>query len=57
VLDKVGDDTGPYARGRTVLVWMDYATNRSLPWPAGVLEQLGRQCAPAAHAVKIGANQ
>ncbi|WP_370628168.1 acyl-CoA thioesterase [Bordetella sp. BOR01] len=57
VLDKAGDDAGPYARGRTVLVWMDYATNRSQPWSPGVLEQLGRQCMPAAQAAKIGSNQ
>ncbi|MBO1113501.1 acyl-CoA thioesterase [Bordetella petrii] len=56
LLDKVGDDSGPYARGRTVLVWMDYAANRSQPWPPGVLEQLGRQCVSAAQAVKIGSN-
>src|SRR3546814_17723506 len=33
VLGKAGDDSGPYARGRTVLVWMDYAANRSQPQP------------------------
>jgi len=56
VLDKAGDDSGPYARGRTVLVWMNYQTNRSQPWTPDVLEQLGRRCVPAAQAVKIGAN-
>ncbi|OZI45431.1 thioesterase [Bordetella genomosp. 5] len=42
-LEKVGDDAGPYARGRNVLVWMDYTANRSAPWPAEVLAQLGGQ--------------
>ncbi|WP_026640397.1 MULTISPECIES: acyl-CoA thioesterase [Bordetella] len=47
VLEKADDDGGPYARGRTVLVWMDYEANRSQPWSPGVLEQLGARCAPA----------
>jgi len=48
VLDKVGDDTGPYARGRSVLVWMDYTVNRSAALPAQALQRLAAQCAPAA---------
>ncbi|MFQ1063525.1 thioesterase [Bordetella trematum] len=43
VLEKVGDDSGPYARGRNVLVWMDYVANCSMAWPAEVLERLGGQ--------------
>ncbi|MFJ1301323.1 acyl-CoA thioesterase [Pseudomonadota bacterium AL_CKDN230030165-1A_HGKHYDSX7] len=42
-LEKVGDDAGPYARGRNVLVWMDYTANRSAPWPAEVLARLAGQ--------------
>ncbi|GAB1578226.1 acyl-CoA thioesterase [Bordetella petrii] len=47
VLEKVGDDTGPYARGRSVLVWMDFIANRSQPWPADVLARLAGQFVPA----------
>ncbi len=43
VLEKVGDDSGPYARGRNVLVWMDYVANCSMAWPAEVLARLGGQ--------------
>ncbi|WP_427185009.1 acyl-CoA thioesterase [Bordetella bronchialis] len=39
-LDKVGDARGPYARGRNVLVWLDYVGNRPAPWPAHVLAAL-----------------
>jgi acyl-CoA thioester hydrolase len=39
-LEKVGDERGPYARGRNVLVWMDYVGNRSEPWPTHVLSVL-----------------
>ncbi|WP_415830262.1 acyl-CoA thioesterase [Bordetella flabilis] len=39
-LDKRGDPRGPYARGRNVLVWMDYQGNRAEPWPAHVLSAL-----------------
>lgn len=42
-LEKVGDDGGPYARGRNVLVWMDYVANRSAPWPPEVLARLADQ--------------
>ena len=48
VLDKAGDDTGPYARGRSVLVWMDYTTHQSRPLPAAALARLAAQCVPAA---------
>lgn len=43
ILEKVDDQTGPYARGRTVMVWMDYATNRSAPLPQQVLQDLAKQ--------------
>ncbi|AHV93291.1 acyl-CoA thioesterase [Bordetella holmesii] len=42
-LEKVGDSSGPYARGRNVLVWMDYVANCSKAWPADVLARLGAQ--------------
>ncbi|MFC4274916.1 acyl-CoA thioesterase [Achromobacter aloeverae] len=42
VLEKAGDEGGPYARGRNVLVWMDYVANRSAPWPAAALAALAR---------------
>ncbi|HEY0296221.1 MAG TPA: thioesterase family protein [Bordetella sp.] len=47
ILDKIGDATGSYARGRNVLVWMDYLNNRSAPWPAEVLGRLGGLFVPA----------
>ncbi|KOF52975.1 thioesterase [Achromobacter sp. DMS1] len=47
-LEKAGDDTGPYARGRNVLVWMDYVANVSAPWPPEVLARLAAQFQPAA---------
>ncbi len=46
-LDKVGDESGSYARGRNVLVWMDYINTRSQPWPADVLGRLGAAFTPA----------
>lgn len=47
VLEKVGDDSGPYARGRNVLVWMDYVANKSAPWPPEVLQRLSTQLTAA----------
>lgn len=47
ILDKVGDDTGPYARGRTVLVWIDYGSGSSIAMPKEVLQALATQCTPA----------
>lgn len=51
MLEKVGDEGGgpgnnPYARGRNVLVWMDFVANRSAPWPAGVLASLAGVLTP-----------
>ncbi|OZI30392.1 thioesterase [Bordetella genomosp. 10] len=46
LLEKVGDDSGPYARGRNVLVWMDNTANRSAPWPAETLAALARVMRP-----------
>lgn len=43
LLEKVGDDSGPYARGRNVLVWMDYVANCSMAWPHEVLTRLAGQ--------------
>jgi len=49
VLDKVGEEGGgPYARGRNVLVWMDYVANRSAPWPPATLAALARVLTPLA---------
>ncbi|MNU33387.1 Thioesterase superfamily protein [compost metagenome] len=48
LLDKVGDTAGPYARGRNVLVWMDYVANASAAWPPEVLAQMATQFKPAA---------
>jgi len=39
-LERKGDDRGPYATGRNVLVWIDYLGNRSEPWPTHVLSAL-----------------
>lgn len=47
-LEKVGDDSGPYASGRNVLVWMDYVTNKSAAWPAEVLRRFAAQLKPDA---------
>ncbi|WP_459617783.1 acyl-CoA thioesterase [Bordetella sp. 2513F-2] len=47
VLENPGEAPGAYARGRNVLVWMDYLENRSAPWPADVLAALARQFRPA----------
>lgn len=30
-----------YAKGKNVLVWMDYAAGRSAPWPEHLLQSLG----------------
>lgn len=46
-LEKIGDAAGPYARGRNVLVWMDYVNNRSEPWPDEVLARMGGLFTPA----------
>ncbi|MNL53838.1 Thioesterase superfamily protein [compost metagenome] len=48
LLEKAGDDAGPYARGRNVLVWMDYVANTSAPWPPEVLAQMATQFQAAA---------
>ncbi len=42
-LTIAGDEAEPvlYARGRNVLVWMDYRNGRSAPWPARLLAALG----------------
>lgn len=39
-LDNPGDDLGPYATGRNVLVWVDYVENQPRPWPAEALAAL-----------------
>ena len=38
-----GDATDPvlYAKGKNVLVWMDYGAGRSAPWPDRLLAALG----------------
>ena len=35
-----------YARSRIVLVWMDWKTNKSVPWSDEVLVKLGGVCKP-----------
>lgn len=37
LLERMDDPEGPYARGRNVLVWMDYLANKSQPWPPETL--------------------
>jgi acyl-CoA thioester hydrolase len=41
--DGVGDDAEPvlYAKGRNVLVWMDYRAGKSSPWPQRLVDALG----------------
>ena len=38
-----GDEAEPvlYAKGKNVLVWMDYRAGKSAPWPAALLTALG----------------
>lgn len=33
LIEKVGEPEAPYAKAKAVLVWMDYRTGRSAPWP------------------------
>lgn len=41
VLIEHSDEPGvPYAKGREVIVWVDYESGRSRPWPERVLSQL-----------------
>ncbi|MEI2417412.1 thioesterase family protein [Orrella sp. JC864] len=46
-LCDAADPSVLYARGRNVLVWMDYRSNQSCPWPAQVLADLARVMHPA----------
>jgi acyl-CoA thioester hydrolase len=46
ILEKAGDASGPYAKGRTVMVWIDYAVNASAPIPDSVREALASQFLP-----------
>ncbi|SSW68944.1 hypothetical protein AVE30378_03268 [Achromobacter veterisilvae] len=48
LLEKADDPAGPYARGRNVLVWLDYVASASTPWPPEVLSQMGAMFQPAA---------
>lgn len=41
LIEKIGEAGTPYARGRTVIVWFDYESGRSAPWPAEMVERLG----------------
>ncbi len=42
-----GDEQPPvlYAKGRNVLVWMDYGSGKSVPWPARLRDALGDDAA------------
>ena len=46
VLAHAGDPQVVHARGRTVLVWMNFATGAATPWPQPLLEGLGAYLAP-----------
>jgi acyl-CoA thioesterase FadM len=35
-IEKQGEPGVTYATGRTVIVWYDYATGKSAPWPEAV---------------------
>lgn len=50
ILEKAGDASGPYAKGRTVLVWVDYAVEASAPMPETVKQALASQFMPGATA-------
>jgi len=47
LLEKLGEAAGLYARGRNVLVCMDFEANVPQPWPAELLGRLGAQFQPA----------
>ena len=47
ILEKTGDASGSYARGRNVVVWMDSVHNRAEPWPDDVLARMGALFTPA----------
>lgn len=49
-LFAAGDEAAMHARGRNVLVWMDYRAGRSCPWPDDVLARLGQAMRTAAGA-------
>ncbi len=40
-----GSDAVLYAKGRNVLVWMDYRSGKSAPWPTRLREALGEPAA------------
>jgi acyl-CoA thioester hydrolase len=41
-IEKVGEPGVGYAKGRTVIVWFDYETGRSAPWPESVAAVLNQ---------------
>lgn len=48
VMSRASDPSAtPYARARTVLVWVDLERSVSLPWPEPILQGLGAHMCPA----------
>jgi len=41
VIERSDEPGVPYATGRTVIVWYDYAAGKSAPWPEHVRATLG----------------
>lgn len=39
-VEKEGEPGVTYATGRSVIVWYDYGTGQSVPWPAAVREAI-----------------
>jgi acyl-CoA thioester hydrolase len=39
-IEKDGEPGVTYATGRSVIVWYDYGTGRSMPWPEAVREAI-----------------
>ena len=44
-IDGDAASPGSYAKGRNVLVWMDYRSGKSAPWPERLLAALGEPTA------------
>jgi len=40
-IEGEGDDAPMYAKGKNVLVWMDYVSGKARAWPERLLERLG----------------
>ena len=55
ILARADDPETPYARGRTVGVWMDLRTGTPIPWPEAILAGVGASLTPVVPAPPAGA--